>query len=263
MFTEKDLQQIKNKGLTPEKIEKQIVNFEKGFPFIVLSAPATPGNGLNSYSDKEVTSLANYFDENYKNYEILKFVPASGAASRMFKHLFEFRQSYNNTHEDIESYKKDKSFNSVFNFFTNINKFAFYGQLKKLMADDGLDLDKLIEDYDLNPVLDYFITERGMNYASRPKGLLLFHDYPDEPRFSVEEHLVEGANYSTDKTKISRVHLTVSPEHQSKFEDAVDDKKSKFEQKYDVKFGINFSQQKPYTDIIAVTPKNEAFPEWR
>lgn len=259
MFTEKDLQQIKGKGLTAEKIEKQIVNFKKGFPFIVLSAPATPSNGLKSYSEEEVESLANYFNDNYKDYQILKFVPASGAASRMFKHLFEFRQTYNNTHENIENYKSNKGFNSVFNFFTNINKFAFYEQLKRLMSDDGLDLDKLINNYDFNPVLDYFITEKGMNYASRPKGLLLFHDYPDEPRFSVEEHLVEGANYSTDKTNISRIHLTVSPEHQSKFEDAVNEKKDKFEQEYDVKFNINFSQQKPYTDIIAVTPENEPF----
>ena len=259
MFTEKDLHQIKNKGLTPEKIERQIGNFQKGFPFIKLSAPAIPGNGLNSYSDKEVISLANFFDDNYKNYQILKFVPASGAASRMFKHLFEFRQSYNNNPEDIAAYQSDKGFNSIFNFFTNICKFAFYEQLKQLMANDGHDLDKLIDDYDFNPILDYFITEKGMNYANRPKGLLLFHDYPDEPRFSVEEHLVEGANYSTDKTNISRVHLTVSPEHQSKFEDVVNDKKGKFEDKYKVKFDINFSQQKPYTDIIAVTPVDKPF----
>lgn len=259
MFTEKDLKQITDKGLTPEKIEKQIANFKQGFPFIILSAPATPDNGLNSYSNEEAISLSKHFDDHYKDYEILKFVPASGAASRMFKHLFEFRQTYNKTPENIEKYKSDQGFNSVFNFFTNINKFAFYNQLKKLMSDDGLDLDKLVSDYDFNPVLDFFITEKGMNYASRPKGLLLFHDYPDEPRFSVEEHLVEGAHYSTDKSDVSRVHLTVSPEHQSKFENAVNDKKGKFEQKYDVKFDINFSQQKPYTDIIAVTPDNQPF----
>ncbi|MBC8320223.1 MAG: DUF4301 family protein [Bacteroidetes bacterium] len=259
MFTEKDLQQIKDKGLTSEQIELQIENFKKGFPFIVLSAPATLGNGLNSYSEQEAISLSKYFDDNYKDYEILKFVPASGAASRMFKHLFEFRQTYNKTPEDIEKYKSDKGFNSVFNFFENINKFAFYHQLKKVMAADGHELDKLISDYDFKSVLDYFLTGLSMDYASLPKGLLLFHDYPDEPRLSVEEHLVEGAHYSTDKTGVSRVHLTVSPEHQSKFESAVNNKKGKFENKFDVKFNIKFSQQKPTTDIIAVTPENEPF----
>ena len=259
MFTEKDLQQITAKGLTSEKVEKQINNFRSGFPYIVLSAPATPGNGLNSYSNDEALELASYFDDNFTDFEILKFVPASGAASRMFKHLFEFRQTYNRTPEDINQYKNDTGFNSVINFFENINKFAFYTQLNKLMLVDGLDLDNLISDYNFNPVLDYFITEKGMNYASHPKGLLLFHNYPDEPRLAVEEHLVEGAHYSTDSTGISRVHLTVSQEHQDKFEEAVNLKKGKFETKFAVKFDVSFSQQKPYTDIIAVTPENEPF----
>lgn len=259
MFTEKDLQQIVDKGLTTENIEAQIENYKRGFPYIVLSAPATPDNGLNSYSQEEAISLAKYFDDNYKDYEILKFVPASGAASRMFKQLFEFKQTYKRTSDDIKKYKGDKDFNSVFSFFNNINKFAFYNQLKKLMSEDGLELDELINDYDFIPVLDYFITEKGMNYADLPKGLLLFHNYSDGPRLSVEEHLVEAANYSTNKTGLSRMHLTVSPEHQQNFENVVVTKKAKFEQKYDVEFDINFSQQKSNTDIIAVTPDNLPF----
>ncbi len=257
MFKEKDLQQIKDKGLTQGNIETQIDNFKRGFPYIVLSVPATPDNGLNSYSEEEAISLAKHFDDNYKDYEILKFVPASGAASRMFKNLFEFKQTYNKTPDDIEKYKNDTGFNSVYNFFNSIDKFAFYNQLKRLMLVDGLDLDELINNFDFNPILDYFITEKGMNYANMPKGLLLFHDYSDEPRLSVEEHLVECAHYSTDKNFLSRMHLTVSPEHQSKFEDTIKSKKGKFEQKYDIKFDVNFSQQKPNTDIISVTPDNQ------
>jgi len=259
MFTDKDLKQIAGKELTPENIEKQINNFKTGFPFIVLSAPATPGNGLNSYSADEATELAKYFDANFKDFEILKFVPASGAASRMFKKLFEFRQSYNKTAEDIENYKSDTGANSIFDFFNRIEKFAFYYELKALLANNNLDIRELIANYDFNPILDYFISEKGMNYAVKPKGLLLFHDYADEPRLAVEEHLVEGANYSTDSEGVSRVHLTVSPEHQTKFEDAVNTKKGKFEKKYNVKFDVNFSQQKPYTDILAVTPDNIPF----
>jgi len=259
MFTQKDLQQIKAKELTPENIEKQINNFKTGFPFIVLTAPATPDNGLNSYSNDEAAELAKYFDDNYKNFEILKFVPASGAASRMFKKLFEFRHSYNKTPEDIKNYHSDTGVNSIFDFFNRIDKFAFYNELKQIMADDGLVINELIDNFDFNPILDYFITDKGMNYAVKPKGLLLFHAYADGPRLAVEEHLVEGANYSTDSNGTSRVHLTVSPEHQNKFEDAVAAKKGKFEEKFDVKFDVNFSQQKTYTDIIAVTPDNVPF----
>ncbi len=259
MFTEKDLQQIKGKELTPENIEKQINNFKTGFPYINLSAAATPDNGLVTYNEDEAAALAKYFDNNYKDYEILKFVPASGAASRMFKKLFEFRQSYNKTTEDIDKYNSDKGYNSLYEFFTNIENFAFYSQLEQLLKNDNLDIKELISKYDFNPILDYFITEKGMNYAIKPKGLLLFHAYADEPRLAVEEHLVEGAKYSTDSNGTSRVHLTVSPEHQSKFEDAVVTKKDKFEKMFDVKFDVNFSQQKPYTDIIAVSPDNEPF----
>ncbi len=259
MLTEKDQQQIISKGLTSEKVEEQINNFKKGFPFINLADPATPGNGLNQYNDEEVKELVAYFDDNYKDYEILKFVPASGAASRMFKHLFEFSQAYDNSEESKEKYLKDQSFNSAHYFFNNIQKFAFYTKLKDLMEKDGHDLDKMIIDMNFKPVLDYFITELGMNYASLPKGLLLFHDYPDEPRTSVEEHLVEGAHYSTDAESTSRVHLTVSEEHQSKFEEKVDEKKMKYEEKFGIKYKVNFSQQKPSTDIIAVTLDNEPF----
>ncbi len=256
MFTEKDLQQIVSKGLSPDKIEKQINNFENGFPYINLSEPATPGNGINCYSEEEVIELCNHFDNNYQNYEILKFVPASGAASRMFKHLFEFKYSYDRSDNEIDKYKDDQSFNSVYNFFNNISRFPFFGKLKKIMAEDGLNIDDLLSNYDFIPILDYFITDKGLNYASLPKGLLLFHDYPDEPRTSVEEHMVEGAKYSTDKNKISRVHLTVSKEHQSRFENKCEEKRSKYENMFGVKFNIEFSQQKESTDIIAVTPDN-------
>lgn len=259
MLTEKDLQQIISKGLTPEKVEEQINNFKKGFPFINLDAAATPGNGLNQYNENEVQELAKYFDDNFKDYEILKFVPASGAASRMFKHLFEFSQQYDNTKESKNNYLKDQSFNSVHYFFNNIHKFAFYNILKELMKKDGYDLDVLVKEMKFKVILDYFITELGMDYASLPKGLLLFHDYPDEPRTSVEEHLVEGAHYSTDVEKVSRVHLTVSEEHQPKFEDKVQTKKAKYENRYNITYDISFSQQKPSTDIIAVTPENEPF----
>ncbi len=259
MFTDTDLQQIKDKGLTVDKIKKQINNFITGFPHIILSAAATLNNGLNTYTHDEAVLMANYFDDNFKEYEILKFVPASGAASRMFKSLFKFRESYNSTNEDIEKYKSDKSSNSAYYFFSNISKFAFYNKLKALLKNDGLDIKELISNYNFNPVLDYFITDKGLNYAKRPKGLLLFHNYPDEPRLAMEEHLVEAAHYSTNKAGISTVHLTVSPEHQSKFESAVATKKDKFEKKYNITFQVDFSIQKPATDIIAVTPENKPF----
>lgn len=259
MFTDKDLIQITEKGLSKDKVVDQINNFKKGFSPIKLTAPATPGNGLHSFSDNEIEQLKDHFENNFKEYEIVKFVPASGAASRMFKNLFEFRTWYKGSDDDIKKYESDKGFNTPYNFFNNINKFAFYKNLKETLAKNNLDIDDLISRKDFNPIIDYFVNSKGLNYSALPKGLLLFHDYTDAPRLAVEEHLVEGAVYSKDIENNAKIHLTVSAEHQLKFEEAIKNNQQKYADKYGVKYDISFSQQKPHTDIIAVTPDNLPF----
>lgn len=259
MFTEKDLNQISGKGLTKETVENQISHFKTGFPYIKLVAPATAEKGLHQYSENEAAELAAYFDEHFTDYEILKFVPASGAASRMFKTIFEFMETYDGSATDIEKFERDQSFNSAYHFFANIKRFAFYGDLKNILAENGFSLEDLLIERRFKIILEYFLTDKGLGYANLPKGLLLFHDYHDEPRLAVEEHLVEGAHYSTDKFNISRIHLTVSPEHQQKFEEAINERKGKFEKQFDITYDISFSQQKPSTDTIAVNVKDEPF----
>jgi hypothetical protein len=259
MFSEKDIAQIKQKGLEIKDVEHQIGNFKKGFPFIKLVAAATPQNGIECFSDAEIDDLVKYFDDNYSDYELLKFVPASGAASRMFKHLFEFMLAFEGSKEEIAGMEKDKSFNSVYNFFTSIKNFAFYRDLKNVISGNGLSLDDLLDKKDYKTVLEYFLTSKGLDYASLPKGLLQFHQYENGSRLSVEEHLVEAAVYSTNSKKISKLHLTVSPAHESKFKTAIASKSKIYEQKYDVAYDIEFSQQMPETDIIAVDMNNEPF----
>jgi len=259
MFSEKDHKQISDKGIDIETVEQQITHFKKGFPPIRLHAPAIPGKGIHRFTAEEAQSLRTYFDSSFEDYEILKFVPASGAASRMFKTLFEFHEQYDGTDADREAYAKDQGFNSAYNFFSNIQKFPFYGQLKDALAAKGMNIQQLIDNYDFGPVLDIFLTENGLNYAGLPKGLLFFHDYPDGPRLAVEEHLVEAANYATDKNKIARLHLTVSPEHLSRFKEAIAEKSTKYEQLFGVQYQIDFSEQKSSTDTIAVDPDNHPF----
>jgi hypothetical protein len=260
MFTEKDLQQIKSKGITVETVEKQIKNFKKGFPYIKLAAPATVGNGIHRFSEEETAALAAKFDADFADYRILKFVPASGAASRMFKVLFEFMENYKGEKEDIEKFEADKSFNSPYQFINNLKKFAFFEDLKNALYDAGLPHpDDLIENKDFKTILEYFLTEKGLGYAQLPKGLLLFHKYDDGARLAVEEHLVEGAHYATDNDGTARIHLTVSPEHQEKFEKAIAERKGKYEEKFGIKFEVQYSQQKPSTDMIAVDMNNEPF----
>ena len=259
MFTEKDLKQISGKGLTKETVENQINHFKTGFPYIRLVAPATAEKGLHRYSESEAASLAAYFDDHFVDYEILKFVPASGAASRMFKALFEFMESYEGTAQDISKFDGNQSFNSPYNFFANVKHFAFYNALSDKLNEHGFSIEELLKEKQYKTILTYFLTGQGLGYASLPKGLLLFHNYDDEPRLAVEEHLVEGAHYSTDKANISRIHLTVSPEHQQKFEEAIRNRKEKYEKQFGVSYDIGFSQQQPSTDTIAVDINNEPF----
>ncbi len=259
MISPEDLKQINDKGIELAIVEKQISNFKRGFPFIRLKAAAIPSHGLHSFSEEEARKLAAYFDNNRRDYDILKFVPASGAASRMFKQLFEFMESYDGSPETIAALEAETDFNSVGYFLRNIHKQACYKDLMKVLEVNGLNIEQLRKDHDYNSILSYFLTDQGLNYAKLPKGLLQFHWYEDDSRYAVEEHLVEAANYSTDNDKVAKVHLTVSPEHQQKFESAIADKKAKHEDHYGVTFDVNFSQQKPATDTIAVDMDNEPF----
>ncbi len=259
MFSQKDIAQIEAKSMSLGQVEEQIENFKKGFPFIKLKAAATPGKGLKSFNLKEVKRLITDYSDSTKEKSILKFVPASGAASRMFKHLFEFR-------EDLQANKindlpEDNGFNSVAYFFTHIGEFAFYPDLQEKMKSKKLNLNEKIKQKDYLCILNNLLDDNGLEYAYLPKGLLRFHPYSDGNRLAIEEHLVEGAIYGkNDKNKVN-LHFTVSPEHQTKFEEAVKLTTPKYAEQFKVKYNINFSQQKPSTDTISVDLNNEPFRE--
>jgi hypothetical protein len=259
MFTEKDLQQFKSKGIDQQTVENQINHFKSGFPYMHLSKPATPGDGLHSFSEEQIKDFETYFDDNQSDYEILKFVPASGAASRMFKHLLAFAKDFDGSAEAISKLEGETDFNSVGYFFQHLHQFAFYEPLKALIKKNKLTMEALLENKDYSTILDYLLTEKGLNYAQKPKALLYFHDYQDGPRRAFEEHLVEAAHYAKDENGVARVHFTVSPEHQNDFTQAVNDVKEKYEKKYNVRFEISFSQQKSSTDTLAVDMDNKPF----
>lgn len=261
MLTTNDLEQIKAKGISPEKIDVQIENFKTGFPFARLDAAATKDHGIRVFDEDEVTKMEHFYHQQKPNYKLLKFVPASGAASRMFKHLFEFMETYKGTDEDIEKFMADRSFNSVWYFFEHLKKFAFYEDLKAALSKDDLDTDKLIAEKKYNVVVEYLLTEKGLGYAALPKGLLKFHRYDDFARMSLGEHLVEGAHYAMDANREVHVHFTVSPEHRQKFHEAVAAVQPLYEKKFDCKYIISFSEQKPSTDTIAVDMHNNPFRE--
>ena len=250
MFTQEDLKQLSQKGISPEDAEHQLQQFRDGFPFLKLHAAASLGAGIMAPSDSECQAFVEAWD-NYKSegHHITKFVPASGAASRMFKNMFEFRDGDHS--EPVSDFEQT--------FFKNIHSFAFFPAL-----DDacevlyGLGVDDLIARNQYREVVHAMLDEEGLNYGQLPKGLLQFHAYDDCARTPLEEHLVEAALYATSKGEAD-VHFTVSAEHRDLFEQLVERVLPEYEKQYGVKFNVSFSEQKPSTDTIAANMENEPF----
>ncbi len=242
MFSTNDIEQINKQGISVNEIEKQLNFFRNGFPFIKLSKPATIDDGIFLINDHE--KYIRLYEDYSKKHKIIKFVPASGAASRMFKDLFAF----------IEGEKPLEQLPSVKQVIENIDKFAFYEELKKCLYESRFD----IKTVDSKIIIDYILTDKALNYGSLPKALILFHIYHDGARTSLEEHLVEGALYANSGNNVY-LHFTVSPEHQTAFEERINNTIQKYEEKYHVTFEINYSIQSPSTDTIAVDIENNPF----
>lgn len=254
MFTPQDIEQMQRKGILPEMVEEQIQSFKKGFPFMKLVKPATIGDGIIRLDDEELDSLIAI----YRDFEgsRVKFVPASGAATRMFKHLYEFQTDY--PVKGLNCFN-DKGFNSIFTFFDRIKQFPFYDKLYNELWAQGYKMDELIENNDYLPIINTLLGADGLNYGNLPKALILFHKYGDIARTAMEEHLVEGAQYARDQHGNVNIHLTVSPEHITAFEQLIERVKSFYENHYEVTLNISYSVQKPSTDTIAVDMDNNPF----
>ncbi|MBR7013661.1 MAG: DUF4301 family protein, partial [Prevotella sp.] len=250
MFTENDLKQISGKGISEEMLRGQLEAFGKGFPFLRLSAAAAVGNGIVAPTEEQT---GHYIDE-WKRYKatrrkIEKFVPASGAASRMFKDLYAFMDAaYDVPTTDFEK-----------RFFDAIGDFAFRDALEAAcLHHTGLGIDALLAAGRYKEVVACLLGSEGLNYGHLPKGLLLFHRYPEGARTSMEEHLVEGALYAESGGEVN-LHFTVSHEHLALFEAKVAEKVPGYEQRHGVRFHISFSEQKPSTDTVAANADNTPF----
>lgn len=234
MFNEKDLKQIAAHGLTVEAVEHQIENFRKGFPSLQVVSAASPADGITILTAEQAEAYAAKFDSRDSSVTVAKFVPASGAATRMFKELFEF-------------VNEDNRGKGIDTLLQNIEKFAFYPELKEVVSDFS----------DEKAVVSAII-KQGLGYGSLPKGLVTFHSYSNGARKAVEEHLVEGALYGA-ANGVVRLHFTVSPEHEGAFRALLAERTAKYEALFGVKYDISFSQQKSSTDTIAVNPDNTPF----
>jgi len=253
MFTEKDIEQIEKQNLTIKEVENQLERFKKGFPFLNLVKPATIDDGIIQLNEAEVNAYAKLYDD--LKPEALKFVPASGAASRMFKFLFEFYRQAKNKYESLNKIENDE----VKKFFRDIKKFAFYDELRLTLQSAGYDIDKLLINGEYKTILHYLLTSEGMNYGAKPKAVLLFHQEGNKIKTAFEEHLAEGATYAKNTHGKVKIHFTISPEHSTMFDELLQKVKNEYEQRLNVQFEITYSQQKPSTDTVAVDLGNHLF----
>lgn len=260
MLTPQDLQQIERRGSFLATIEGQLKHFREGFPHLKITQPATTGDGIVRLSEEGIEHYVATYESTITGSIPLKFVPASGAASRMFKQLFSFLHEFTGTEEEIKSLEDDHSSKSMNTFFKRLKDFAFYQDLKAAMAGEVL-LEEAVEQKNYGKIIAYLLTDQGLNYGDLPKGLLKFHKYPFSTRTPVEEHMVEGAHYAQDSENIVRIHFTVSPEHRTLFESLIATMAPEYEEAYSVKFEISFSEQKSSTDTIAVDLENHPFRE--
>ena len=248
-----DLEQLDSKGISKEKVENQIQTFKEGIPFVQLAQAAVVGNGILRFSEKEQLDLLQYFEDHRVELDLLKFVPASGAASRMFKAMFNFLDSFDPSKEKLSEYIERTGDADAQKFTDNLPDFPFYDVIMSRIEGKASSKDE--EAY---LFVKEMLTESGLNYGFYPKGLLPFHKYETGAATPFEEHLKEAALYAKTKGK-ANLHFTVSEQHDEMFakeEALVGPKVSK---KTDTTFNVSYSNQKPSTDTIAVDMDNKPF----
>jgi hypothetical protein len=254
MFSEKDLIQIQKQGITVEEIENQIETFRHGIDFVELVKPATPGDGIENPDQHEIAAVIDYYDHQKDNSEAIKFVPASGAASRMFKSLFEALELAGKKGNSAL-----KANEEIMKFFENLHEYPFYKDLETVLEGEGEKLEDLLKKENYVVILEHLLQEKGLNYGNLPKGLLKFHSYKTGNRTAFEEHYEEATFYLNDSQGNIKLHFTVSPEHMSLFSSLSEVLNEKYKNEKGLIFTTDFSIQRPSTDTIAVDLDNKPF----
>ena len=257
-FSEKDIIQIQNKGITPEKVEQQIEIFKKGNIFVNIREAATVRNGILSISEEDKQELLEFFETRQDEVDILKFVPASGAATRMFKAFYQLLEKFDPETESLEDYIDRKNDQSLERFFGRLKDLPFFKKVMDRAAEANPGFDELSEDRQHYLFVKYMLEEKGLDLGNQPKGLVPFHKYEDHLATAFEEHLVEAVDYASVNGEV-RVHFTVAEEHREKFEEEAQKVIPRLEKETENIFEVTYSYQDPKTDTVAVNKEDEPF----
>lgn len=253
-----DLIQMKKLKVSVDEVEKHLTIFKNGISKTVLEKPATVKNGILPISTEEAIYYANFFDQKKENLKLQKFVPASGAASRMFKFLTEFLNDFKVNEETLNAYVNRKKCSAMPVFMIGLEKFPFYKEVLNYVKIQYPDFGKQSKDMRTYLFAKALLASSHFDYASKPKGILPFHEYSDHIATPIEEHLNESGFYAASKG-ISNLHFTISEEHQEAFEKIISNVKAKVESTSSTKINIDFSYQHKSTDTIASDMNGEPF----
>ncbi|MEM9078415.1 MAG: DUF4301 family protein [Bacteroidota bacterium] len=252
-FSQEDLKQLQEKGISQEKVLGQIKTFEEGIPFVKLKKAAVVGDGVLRFSENEQENLVRYFEEAPTDLNLLKFVPASGAASRMFKAMFNFLDAFDSSKESLDAYFERTGDKAVQQFLDGKEKLPFYNIIMKRISGKAGSKDE--EAY---LFVEEMLVEEGLNYGFFPKGLLPFHQYGEESATPFKEHLKEAAFYAKTNRK-ANLHFTISVQHNDMFKEEHAKSGPVVSETTDTQFFVSYSNQKPSTDTIAVDLENKPF----
>jgi len=262
LFDDDDIQQINAHGISLKETERQVALFKTARPYLKLAGPCVPGNGIAVFDLEKQKSLTALFEEEKQKRSIIKFVPASGAASRMFKVLLAYLNQPGEIEQETVSWDAlagQASAKQLLIFMEGLTRFAFFQELSWVLTKKGLSIEALLSKGLFRDIIRLLLTEEGLDYAGLPKGLLLFHQYPEGNRTAFEEHLVEAVSYASDAKYRCSLHFTVSPEHLDRFKACLNQVETADENLFGAAFQVGFSMQKASTDTLAVDLENRPF----
>lgn len=246
-FSDQDLKQIQQRGSSVESVNYQMTCFKNGFKYCTLDRAATINDGIVQLDEDVIEEWLADYPFLMEGKKSVKFVPASGAATRMFKELYGYLSDDSPVVEE-----------KAMLFLQQIPNYPFYEALSAVLRCDGSDIDQLIQAHDYKKIIHYLLDPVGLNYGNQAKGLLPFHRYDKEIHTAAEEHLVEAALMAQGHA-LCTVHFTVSPQHQKDFESLMQKVVPLYEKRFDVSYNIEYSVQDPATDTIAAELNNTPF----
>ncbi len=257
-FSEKDILQIEEKGLTTKEVEEQIDIFKRGNIKVNITEAATVGKGISKIEATEKHELIELYDSEKESHSILKFVPASGAATRMFKALHNFADEFDPENDNLRGYLDKKEDADLQRYFNHYDKLPFYEQALKKAKKNYPDFDELSHDHQHKILVKTILESDGLYLSNLPKGLVPFHKYDTHTATAFEEHLLEASKY-IDVNGVAKLHFTVAEGDKEKFQEEWKEIQKRIEEKTGVKFEIGYSYQDPKTDTIAVDNDFEPF----